>query len=76
MNERKMKIKNWVVKYNFLRDNVGSISSTLNVRIFRTNIILAAFLRFFYECTYVKKAAETTFVQKMRAFNVDEIDTL
>jgi len=25
---------------------------------------------------YVKKAAETTFVQKTRAFNVDEIDNL
>ncbi len=29
---------------------------------------------FFYVRTYVKKAAEMTFVQKTRAFNVDEID--
>jgi len=32
------------------------------------------FLRM-YVCMYVKKAAEMTFVQKTRAFNVDEIDT-
>jgi len=36
------------------------------------NVISAAF---FYICMYVKKAAEMTFVQKTRAFNIDEIDT-
>jgi hypothetical protein len=41
-----------------------SISSTLNVQIFRTNVVSAAF--FTYICTYIrrKKAAEMTFVQK------------
>jgi len=52
--------------------NLGSISSTLNARVFRPNIISAAF---FYVCMYVKKAAKTTFEQKTRVFNVDEIDT-
>jgi hypothetical protein len=51
-------------------NNLPSISSTLNMHVFRTNVILAAF------STYVrKKAAKTTFVRKMCAFNVDEIDT-
>jgi len=52
----------------------SSISSTFYVRIFRTYIVnLAAF---FYVRTYVrKKAAEKTFVRKIRAYNVDEIDT-
>jgi len=31
---------------------------------------------FFYVCMYVKKADKTTIVQKTRAFNIDEIDTL
>ena len=44
-----------------------SISSTLNVQIFYTNVVSAAFS----SCMYVVKAAETTFVRK----NVDEIDT-
>jgi len=48
-----------------------SISLTFNLRVFHSNVMFAAF---FYVCTYIKKAAETTFVQK-RSFNVDEIDT-
>jgi hypothetical protein len=48
-----------------------SISSTLNARFIRTNVILAAFSSYMY----VEKAAKTTFIQKRRAFNVDEIDT-
>ncbi len=40
---------------------------------FCMNVISAAF---FCICTNVKKAAETTFVQKTHAFNVDEIDTI
>ncbi len=48
-----------------------SISSTLNARILRTNVISAAF---FSSYMYVKKAAETAFVQKIRTYNVDEID--
>jgi len=39
-----------------------SISSTLYARIFCQNIILAAFS----SCMYVVKAAETTFVRKIR----------
>jgi hypothetical protein len=42
----------------------------LNAHIFRTNVILAAFSSYMY----IVKAAETTFVQKIRTFNVDEID--
>jgi hypothetical protein len=49
-----------------------SISSTLYVQILRTNVISAAF---FYIQVTRKKAAEMTFVRKIRAFNVDEIDT-
>ncbi len=45
-----------------------SISSTLYVRIFRTNVVFSSYM-------YVEK---TTFVRKIRIFctyNVDEIDT-
>jgi len=31
---------------------------------------------FFYVCTYIEKAAKMTFVQKMRVFNVDEINSM
>ncbi len=50
--------------------NKVSISSTFYVQIFHTNVVSAAFS----SCMYVVKAAETTFVQKTRAYNVDEID--
>jgi len=39
-----------------------SISSTFYVQIFRTNVVSAAFS----SCMYVVKAAETTFLQKIR----------
>jgi len=39
-----------------------SISSMLNVQIFRMNVVLAAFS----SCMYVVKAAEMTFVRKIR----------
>ena len=42
----------------------------LNVRIFRTNVVSAAFFMYIRR----KKAAEMTFVQKKHAKNVDEID--
>jgi hypothetical protein len=47
-----------------------SISSTLNARIFCTNIILAAFSSYID----VEKAAETTVIRKICTYNVDEID--
>ncbi len=47
-----------------------SISSTLNARIFCMNVVSAAFSSYMY----VDKAAETTFVRKMRAYNIGEID--
>jgi len=47
-----------------------SISSTLNAQIFCTNVVLAAFSSYMY----VVKAAETTFVWKIRTFDIDEID--
>jgi len=47
-----------------------SISSTLNVQIFRSNVVLAVFSSYMY----IEKAAKMTFVRKMRAYNVDEID--
>ncbi len=47
-----------------------SISSTLNARVFCTNIILAAFSSYMY----LEKAAEKSFVQKNCTLNVDEID--
>jgi len=57
--------------------HLWSISSTFYVRLFRTNVILAAFFYVCtYVCTYIKKAAKTTFVRNIRTFNVDEIDTL
>ncbi len=43
-----------------------SISSTLYARVFRTNVVSADFSSY----VYLEKAAETTFVQKMRAFYV------
>jgi len=49
-----------------------SISSTLYVRIFRTNVVSAAFLH----TVTRKKAAEMTIIRKICAFNIDEIDTL
>ncbi len=51
--------------------HLQSISSTSYVRDFRMNVILAAFPSYMY----VEKAAEMMFVQKTRAYNVDEIDT-
>ena len=51
--------------------HLPSISSTLNSRIFRTNIVLAVFSSYMY----VVKAPETTFVPKICTFNVDEINT-
>jgi hypothetical protein len=44
-----------------------SISSTLNVRIFRTHVGFGSFFLIMY-------IAETTFVRKICTFNVDEID--
>jgi hypothetical protein len=41
-------------------------------RVFRTNVVLASFL---VTCT-VEKAAEMTFVQKIRTFTVNEIDSI
>jgi len=46
------------------REKLLSISSTLNGRIFRTNFL-----------TKQNVTRETTFVRKIRTFNVDEIDT-
>jgi hypothetical protein len=51
-----------------------SISSTFFAPFFRTNVVLAAFFLLMCVLMYVKKAAETTFVRKKRAKNVDEID--
>jgi len=48
-----------------------SILSTVNVRIFRTKVISAAFST----VHVTRKDAETTFVRKTRTQNVDEIDT-
>jgi hypothetical protein len=47
-----------------------SISSTFYASIFCTNIFLAAFLKLHVS----RKAAKTTFVRKIFALNVDEID--
>ncbi len=47
--------------------NLVSISSTFYVQIFCTNVV------FLHTCN-LKKAAETMFVRKTRAYNVDEID--
>ncbi len=52
---------------NVLFQHKVSISSTLNVR--------TSFQQPFSSYMYVVKAAETTFVRKIRMFNVDEIDT-
>ncbi len=52
--------------------HLPSISSTLNVRIFRTNIVS----QLFYELVVTrKKLPKRCFVQKMCVKNVDEIDT-
>ena len=51
-----------------------SISSTFFAHFFCTNVVLAAFFLCMYVRMYVKKAAETTFVRKKHAKNVDEID--
>jgi hypothetical protein len=48
-----------------------SSSSTLYARIFCMNVILAAY--FLVTCT-LEKVAKNTFVQKTRAYKVDEID--
>jgi len=48
-----------------------SISSTFSLQLFCTNVVSAAFTT----CMQLEKAAETTFVQKIHTFNVDEIDT-
>jgi len=66
------------LRFNFNKQclwHLWSISSTLYARIFRTNVILAAFVLRMYVCVYVKKAAIMTFVRNIRTFNVDEIDT-
>jgi len=42
----------------------------INVQIFRTNVILAAFTNYIQH----EKAAKTTLVQKICTLNVDEID--
>ncbi len=56
----------------------GSISSTLNARVFRMNVISAAFfanIRTWRTSVHMyKKAAKMTFVRKLRAYIVDEID--
>jgi hypothetical protein len=48
--------------------DLPSISSTLNVRIFCTNVV-------FYVNETREKLPETTFGTKIRVINVDEIDT-
>ncbi len=48
----------------------ASISSTLIVRIFHTNVRFGSF----YYVHVTRKAAKMTFVRKTRTFNVDEID--
>ncbi len=48
--------------------NLPSISSTLNVQIFCTNII-------FYVHVTREKLLKRRFIQKICAFNADEIDT-
>jgi len=49
---------------NGLIVNLPSISSTLYARLFRTNVILAAFSRTRNVLVTRKKAAETMFIQK------------
>jgi len=44
--------------FHYAATHLVSISSTLNVRVFSTNVIWAAFSSYMY----VEKAAETTFV--------------
>ncbi len=50
-----------------------SISSTLNTRVFRTNVILAAF---FYICTYIKKLPKRHLYEKFVRKNIVKIDNL
>jgi len=50
----------------FLNRVQVSISSTLYVQIFRTNVVFSSYM-------YVEK---TMFVRKIRMYNVDEIDTM
>jgi len=61
---------------NFVDDNFYDTTAVNFINIQRTNFsyeydVLAAFPNYMY----VEKAAETTFVQKRRVYNVDEIDT-
>ncbi len=56
----------WPKKFGEI-EHMVLISSTLNARIFRTNIILAAFFQ-------LHEHRKTTFVRKICTFNVDEID--
>jgi len=51
-----------------------SISSTLNVRIFHTNVVSAAFFTYIRMYMRRTKAAKMKFVRNIRAYNVDEID--
>ncbi len=51
-----------------------SISSTFYKHIFCTNVFVAAFLYLYVSKKIVEKAAKKTFVCKIHAFNVDEID--
>ncbi len=53
-----------------LKEEQVSNSSTLNERVFHTNVLL--YVRQSQNVT--RKAAKKTFVQKIRTFNVDEID--
>jgi len=65
-------LKNKIVKIKnilFLVVKV-SMSSTLNVR----NFARTLFRQLLLHTCIKKKAAEMTFVRKMRVFNVDEID--
>jgi hypothetical protein len=52
------------------KEELVSISSTLNVQIFRTNVFSAAFSSYML----IVKPTETMFVQKICTINVDEID--
>jgi len=67
------KLNGKIIRRFFIVEQV-SISSTLNVRIFRTNVVLAAF--FMYTHTNIRrtKDAKMMFVQNICGYNVDEID--
>ncbi len=64
----------FIFQTNEKRETLVSISSTFYVRIFRKYVVFS--IAFFYVHTfiYIKKAAEKTFIRKIRAYNVDEID--